>query len=305
MAEAAILEQCRLHPQGIPDADLAMEIAHIPVNERASAINALLSSRKIQVYKDGDSLIYREVQKDEAVKFKGLSSEDLLVYQIIQSSGNTGIWTKELKQKSNLPQTQITKIFKVLEARKLIKSVKNVAQQNRKVYMLFELEPSREITGGAWYTEHEYDAEFISVLREQCDKFINSRGKATLDDVWDFVKRAKLSNVDLGKEEVLQIVNTLVYDGKIDAIEVPDPNFKPTAKKGKDIDAGHEGEDVDYMPGAFITEYSPAAIPIPSESALTNVPCGLCPVFEECVPGGLISPETCEYMDAWLAQDDP
>ena len=86
---------------------------------------------------------------------------------------------------------------------------------------------------------------------------------------------------------------------------MPDPNFKPTAKKGKDIDAGHEGEDVDYMPGAFITEYSPAAIPIPSESALTNVPCGLCPVFEECVPGGLISPETCEYMDAWLAQDDP
>jgi DNA-directed RNA polymerase III subunit RPC6 len=96
-----------------------------------------------------------------------LSSEDLLVYQIIQSSGNSGIWTKELKQKSNLPQTQISKIFKTLEARKLIKAVKHVAQQNRKVYMLYELEPSREITGGAWYTEHEYDAEFINVLRDQ------------------------------------------------------------------------------------------------------------------------------------------
>ena len=33
--------------------------------------------------------------------------------------------------------------------------------------MLFELEPSREITGGAWYTEHEYDSEFIGVLRQQ------------------------------------------------------------------------------------------------------------------------------------------
>ena len=56
---------------------------------------------------------------------------------------DAGIWTKELKQKSNLPQAQISKIFKTLEARKLIKSVKHVAQQNRKVYMLYELEPSR------------------------------------------------------------------------------------------------------------------------------------------------------------------
>ena len=38
---------------------------------------------------------------------------------------DTGIWTKDLKQKSNLPQTQITKIFKTLEGRKLIKAVKH------------------------------------------------------------------------------------------------------------------------------------------------------------------------------------
>ena len=69
------------------------------------------------------------------------------MYQIIQHAGNAGMWTKELKQRSNLPVPQITKIFKTLEARKLIKSVKHVAQQNRKVYMLYDLEPSREITG--------------------------------------------------------------------------------------------------------------------------------------------------------------
>ena len=46
---------------------------------------------------------------------------------------------------------QINKCLKSLEQRKLIKAVKSVASSNRKVYMLFELEPSREITGGAWY----------------------------------------------------------------------------------------------------------------------------------------------------------
>jgi len=31
-----------------------------------------------------------------------------------------------------------------------VKSVKNVNNPSRKVYMAFELEPSRELTGGAW-----------------------------------------------------------------------------------------------------------------------------------------------------------
>ena len=300
MAETAILEQCKLHPEGIPDVDLAAKISHIPVTDRAVAINRLLSQRKLQIFKDGDALVYKEVKQDEAVKFKGLSSEDLLVYQIIQQSGNTGIWTKELKQKSNLPQTQIGKIFKSLEARKLIKAVKHVAQQNRKVYMLYELEPSREITGGAWYTEHEYDAEFIHVLREQCVKFILARGKVTLEDVCDFVKQTKLSHVELGQEEVLQIVNTLVYDGKVDAHEEleldkeRDPD-DPTGEHGDDDDDG-----LDYMENVIVV-YRPASLPIPKTSAFTAVPCGVCPVFQECAPGGLVSPETCQYMQDWLS----
>ena len=298
MAETAILEQCKLHPEGIPDVDLAAKISHIPVTDRAVAINRLLSQRKLQIFKDGDALVYKEVKQDEAVKFKGLSSEDLLVYQIIQQSGNTGIWTKELKQKSNLPQTQIGKIFKSLEARKLIKAVKHVAQQNRKVYMLYELEPSREITGGAWYTEHEYDAEFIHVLREQCVKFILARGKVTLEDVCDFVKQTKLSHVDLGQEEVLQIVNTLVYDGKVDAHE----ELELDKERDPDDPAGEHGGDVDDdSVENVIVVYRPASLPIPKSSAFTAVPCGVCPVFQECAPGGLVSPETCQYMQDWLS----
>ena len=220
------------------------------------------------------------------------------MYQIIQQSGNSGIWTKELKQRSNLPQAQITKIFKSLEARKLIKAVKSVSQQNRKVYMLFELEPSREITGGAWYTEHEYDAEFINVLREQCEKFIVAQGKVTLDQVSDFVEKTKLSHVELGKEEVLQIVNTLVYDGKVDQVDERVRGEGDADDVEGDGDVGNDEKD--YGDGDAVTYYTPAAWPIPEKSALTSVPCGVCPVFDECKPGGLISPETCVYMEEWL-----
>ncbi len=61
-----------------------------------------------------------------------------------------GIWTKDLKYRTNLQQLQITKILKTLEQRSLVKAVKSASNASRKVYMLFELEPAKELTGGAW-----------------------------------------------------------------------------------------------------------------------------------------------------------
>ena len=272
---------------GVRDAVLASATASImTVNERAQAINELLSQRKIELFRRGDALVYARVREEHAAKFKGLSTEDMLVYQIIQHAGNTGMWTKELKARSNLPAPQITKIFKTLEARKLIKAVKHVAQQNRKVYMLFELAPSREITGGAWYTEHEYDAEFINVLREQCVKFIYSQEKVTLEEVSEFVRQSKLSHVELGVDDVLQIVSTLVYDGKVDKIE------------DESVDDGMaDAPDEAFVPKTY---YRKAALPIPESNAYSDIQCGVCPVINECRPDGLINPISCEYITAWL-----
>lgn len=43
--------------------------------------------------------------------------------------------------------------------------------------MLFELTPSREVTGGAWYTEQDYDAEFVDVVKQQCLQFITKQAR--------------------------------------------------------------------------------------------------------------------------------
>lgn len=63
----------------------------------------------------------------------------------------TGIWTKDLKKKTGLAQTTIAKALKTLEQRELVKSVKSVQHGQRKQYMLFELEPSQDVTGGVWW----------------------------------------------------------------------------------------------------------------------------------------------------------
>jgi DNA-directed RNA polymerase III subunit RPC6 len=93
-------------------------------------------------------------------RFKGLTSEDMLVYQAIQQAANTGIftylrmlmcsfivrlvsmdakyisvslwgcigiWTADLKKRTNLQQLQVNKALKNLESRSLVKPVKTVS----------------------------------------------------------------------------------------------------------------------------------------------------------------------------------
>ena len=102
------------------------------------------------MYSHSGGLLYKYLVQEQAAKFKGLSSDELLVYQIIKSAHNMGIWTRDLKVRSNLQQPQVVKVLKVLEGRKLIKAIKSVTNKNRKVYMDYDLEPAREVTGGAW-----------------------------------------------------------------------------------------------------------------------------------------------------------
>eukprot|EP00873_Tetraselmis_striata_P028789 jgi/Tetstr1/449053/TSEL_036268.t1 len=271
-AEKAVLELCREHPEGLPENVLEKELAGFSISQKAAAINSLLQQHRLQMLQGADTLLYKEVVSSEAVRFKGLGSEDMLVYQVIHQAGNIGIWTKDLKHKSNLQQPQVAKILKTLESRKLVKSVKSVTSGNKKLYMLFELEPSREVTGGAWYTEQEFDSEFIEALREACFRYIDRQGDATLTDISAFIATKGFSKVDLRDEDVLSIVNTLVYDGRVDCIE--------------------DEEETEH--------FRPAMLSIPKQSAFTALPCGVCPVFNECTIGGPISPATCAYFDRWL-----
>ena len=78
--------------------------------------------------------------------------------------------------KSNLPQQQIVKTLKTLESKKLIKSVKSVQQGlKKKVYMLADLAPDESVTGGAWYSDQDFESEFVEVLNQQCLKYLQHK----------------------------------------------------------------------------------------------------------------------------------
>lgn len=55
-----------------------------------------------------------------------MDTEEKLIYTIIEDGGNKGIWIRDIRVKSNLIMTQLNKILKNLENKKLIKAVKSV-----------------------------------------------------------------------------------------------------------------------------------------------------------------------------------
>lgn len=276
-----ILDLFTTFSDGLTDKIMEENLKDVDLNVRAQAINALLQKRQLQVFKQGDFIVYKQQTKEESVRFKGLSSEDMLIYQAIKNAGNMGIWTKDMKRETNLQQPQVNKALKNLEARGLIKGVKCVSNQAKKVYMLAELTPSKDITGGAWYTGQNFDTEFTNIVKQQCLQFVLQQGVATIESVADFVRKSGMSKVELKVEELKQILDMLVLDGDVEEV----------------ISTGTG--DFAAIPINKLC-YRGSQARIQESSAFTNIPCGVCPVLRECTDDGLISPKTCIYYKKWL-----
>ncbi|XP_064621721.1 DNA-directed RNA polymerase III subunit RPC6-like [Lineus longissimus] len=294
--ENRILELCQQFPKGVNDAMIMTSCPQFEAKQRVMAINRMLSTGKLDLMKSGNSLLYKMKDPEAASKVKGGDHQEKLVYQIIEEAGNKGIWIRDIRYKSNLLLTQVNKILKNLESKKLIKAVKSVAASKKKVYMLFNLEPDRTVTGGAWYSDQDFESEFVEVLNQQCYKFLEQKASAAREassdpvvqrnssygsckEVWQYISELRISKVELSKEDIETILDTLIYDGKVEKSIV--------AQAGGHDDAG----DVKLYR---------AVLPFVATTGLMRTPCGVCPVFYHCNEGSAISPSTCIYMKDWL-----
>ncbi|EEC49444.1 predicted protein [Phaeodactylum tricornutum CCAP 1055/1] len=189
-------------------------------------INELTSQSRLVMSKVGETeLFYSLVSEDVASRFHGLDASARMVYQYIERAGNMGIWTKDLRVQTSIQQQALNKIFKTLESRQLIKPVKSVNAKSKKLYMLYDLTPSTELTGGVWYSDMEFDHEFISELRNfllSCVRRMNGGNGVTLPEVREKMIQGKVSRVQLAINELRQLMQTLVYDYLVDEVETED-----------------------------------------------------------------------------------
>merc|ERR1712192_379902 len=110
-----------------------------------------------------EGLLYKAKAPSKAASISG-DQEEKIVYSIVEKAGNLGSWIRDIRGQSNLGKTQLTKVLKSLESKKLIKSVKTVNATKKKVYMLYNLEPDHSVTGGAWYNKQNINNKYKEIL---------------------------------------------------------------------------------------------------------------------------------------------
>lgn len=108
---------------------------------------------------------------------------------------------------------------------------------------------------------------------------------ATLTECTRHIHSSKISSVPLVEENIQDLLNCLMWDGKIEAITTNPAAvmYRAIRKTAREMD----------MEGDFGG---------PS-NGLTEAPCGACPVFDICEEGGPVAPSNCEYFKKWLDPD--
>lgn len=272
---------------GLSNDDLAHELNDISPEIRLLATNKLLQEGSLELMKKGDTLIYR-VKEKRSADVKDIDNDEQIIYNIIEEGANKGIWIRDIRVKSNLVMTQLNKILKSLENKKLIKAVKTVNASKKKVYMLYNLEPDRSVSGGAWYQDQDFEAEFVDVLNQQCLRFLQMRRDQALKlnegpksvhamsccsvpQVHKFISELGISKITLDQDDLETILKTVYYDGKAERILQTD--------------------------GSYLYKAVNAPLEIPG---IIQVPCGVCPLIKNCSDKGEITPKNCSYMNEWL-----
>ncbi|PIK43370.1 putative DNA-directed RNA polymerase III subunit RPC6 [Apostichopus japonicus] len=297
--EKRILKVCNQDPKGVPDTILQLNLPGVGVKEKVKAINGLLSKGKIDLVNGTNGqLLYKLKDTQTQSDLKGSDDQERLVYQIIKEAGNKGIWIRDIRRGCGLAPPPLNKILKRMENKKAIKAIKSVGDSKKKVYMLFDLEPDRSVTGGAWYSDQDFDAEFVNVLNQTCFKFLQEKMEAAakLDidpllklnrsyaspvEVWKYIQELGLlsNEVNLGVDDIETILNTLIYDGKVEMT----------------VSVSQSSSDKSVR-----TKMFRAIQPLSEPAGLMRVPCGVCPIFDNCYEGGAVSPSTCIYMKEWM-----
>jgi DNA-directed RNA polymerase III subunit RPC6 len=93
--EAAIeklTELIRSKPSGISNSDVEANLGSFPPETRLAALNELIKQNKIELLQKGNALLYK--YKETNPKQVDMDNDEKVIYSIIESGGNTGIWVR-------------------------------------------------------------------------------------------------------------------------------------------------------------------------------------------------------------------
>lgn len=174
----------------------------------------------------------------------------------------------------------------------MVKKISSVASARKKIYMLFNLEPDESVTGGVFYSDQRFDSEYVDIISQCCLRILQKKAEdskekdldlmelknsqfMSSEDILKILTEKNVSKVKLTLSDIELVMQTLIYDGKVEKSVV--------------IERHRPQTNLYRAMSSFI-----------KSSGLMHNPCGHCPVRNDCRPGNVISPEKCIYMSTWL-----
>lgn len=281
-----IVSLCKRNPDGILQGELEKMTSeqNISPEKLQLALNDLISRQEITILEktlaEGKTeLVFRVIHQEEREKLKDLSAHDIAIYKLIKDSIDKGISKREIISKSELPTAVVTKSLSFLEKKKIIKHFTSFSKKSLKLFILYDVQPSREKTGGSLFSDGKLDVELVEVLRERVFEFVVREFKqkrfVDVDSTRAYINSTGIFYEELDNDCILSIINLLIYDGSLEETANPKPL---------------SGSAVLYKPAVYALT--------PDKFTLT--PCSRCPVAAACAPNAPTCPENCKYLDSWL-----
>lgn len=260
-------------------------------------------------------------------RYRSLSAEEALVYSYVESSGREGTWIRLLRARTNLHMTVLNRSLKGLETKNLIKQIKSVKFPGRKTYMLTNIHPLEDVTGGPFHTDGILDEEFVHHMGHWAERYVISRSwrHTSANDSSKRKNRAKLTQ-EQAKDLRAQELGMHNSNTQRSATMLPMPpgytGYPTVSEITRAINASRlsgvvmkEAEmrqllDVLCFDGRLqltldgrgykaTRQYVEEGEEV-SHNGLMETPCGRCPVADICEEGGPVNARTCEYFQEWL-----
>jgi len=284
----ALLRFCAETPQGLTTDELAAA-GWTDQTQLLSMANQLLANGRLTITQVGPGKLLFKAGDHRLV---GLDPAHMAVYQLIEKTSDKGANNRLLKDSSRLQQHTITKITKELMQRRIIKEVKSIQNKNRKVFMLYDVEPAQEVSGGSWYHDGEFAASWVEQLRQRCQQYLEEHnGRAvTLQDVHGHVSMSPGVSVP-SEQDIEHIMRTLELDEFVYSVQAATGQMIYTLRS-----RGVSGHSFDIFAGRLPSHLRETQVDQPG----LVVPCLSCHLQNECQSGGRICPEKCNYFTEWL-----
>ncbi|KAF1818532.1 RNA polymerase Rpc34 [Dissoconium aciculare CBS 342.82] len=296
--------------------DQLLELSGLPDSKSLMPLIQYLSNNQLFRTTRTQGKLQWSIRPREAAKqIKALDRDDKVVYGVIEEAHDKGIWSRDIKKRAGgIADNIVKRCLEKMEKANLIKGIKSVKSPAQRTYMLAHLVPSEEVTGNSFYDAGDLDESFRDELMKlivfwvrsqswvetkrrsrpprreiepqtiQLTHRVGTHNYPTAQDIYSFVtnshviKPSKASSLTV--QEIQDCINVLQWDTKLERVY-----NRSMAEWGYRTVRG-----VTYDPGF---DESPG-------TALTQVPCGTCPVFEICAEGGPVNPQECVYLDEWL-----